>query len=104
MSKEDYIKVLELLRTPTFAQMMSTLSVKEAVIISLRLGYIDGKYYSTESIAKFLGIEPLEVIETTKKILLVYKENINRFLDNAIAIATDETKKEKYNSQIAGIH
>ncbi len=102
MSKEDYIKVLELLRTPTFAQMMSTLSVKEAVIISLRLGYIDGKYYSTESIAKFLGIEPLEVIETTKKILLVYKENINRFLDNAIAIATDETKKEKYNSQIAG--
>lgn len=90
MTKEDYIKMLELLRTPTFAQMMGALSVKESVIISLKLGYIDGKYFSTESIAQFLGIEETEVIETTKKVLLVYKESINNFLDNAIAVATDQ--------------
>ena len=95
MTKEDCIKILELLRTPSFSQMMSTLTVKEAVIISLKLGYIDGKYFSTESISEFLGIEPSEVIETTKKVLLVYKENINDFLDNAIAVATDEVGKEK---------
>lgn len=51
MAKEDYIKMLELLRTPTFMQIMGELSVKESVIISLKLGYIDGKYFSTKSIA-----------------------------------------------------
>ena len=95
MTKEDYIKILELLKTPSFAQMLSTLSVKEAVIISLKLGYIDGKYFSTKSISEFLGIEASEVIDVTKKILLVYKENLNTFLDKAIAIATDETSQDK---------
>lgn len=95
MTKEECLKILELLRTPSFAQMMNTLSVKEAVIISLKLGYIDGKYFSTESISEFLGIEPSEVIETTKKVLLLYKDHINSFLDNAIAIATDEVVKDR---------
>ncbi len=95
MTKEDCIQVLELLRTPSFAQMMSTLSVKEAVIISLKLGYIDGKYFSTEAIAEFLNMEPLEVIETTKKVLEVYKENLNTFLDKAIAVATDEVQEDR---------
>lgn len=92
VSKEDCLKVLELLRTPTFSQMMSVLSVKESVIISLKLGYIDGKYFSTESIAEFLSIEPDEVRETIKKVLLLYKENINQFLDNAIEIVTDKPR------------
>lgn len=90
ISKEDCLKALELLRTPTFSQMMDILSVKESVIISLKLGYIDGKYFSTESIAEFLGIEQDEVRETTKKVLLLYKENINQFLDHAIQVAVDE--------------
>ena len=70
--------------------------IYEAVIISLKLGYIDDKYFSTESISEFLGIDPSEVIETTKKVLLVYKDSINNFLDNAIAIATDEVGKTKH--------
>ena len=90
ITKEDYIRMLELLRTPSFNQMLGTLTVKESVIISLRLGYIDGKYFSTESIAEFLGIETQEVIETTKKVLLLYKENINQYIDNAIRITTNE--------------
>ncbi len=90
LTKEDYLKILSLLRTPTFAELMSTLSVKEAIIISLKLGYVDEKYYTTEAIANFLGIEPTEVIETTKKILLVYQESLNNFIDTAIAVATDK--------------
>ena len=90
MSKEDYIKILELLRTPSFGQLISVLTPKEAIIISLKLGYIDGKYFSTESIANFLGIEEQEIRETTKKILLVYKESINQFIDTAIQLTTDQ--------------
>ena len=83
MTKEDYITVLELLKTPTFGQMMNALSVKEAVIISLRLGYIDGKYFSAQTISEFLGIDREEVVEITKRALLLYKDNINDFLDSA---------------------
>lgn len=75
--------------------MMNILSVKESVIISLKLGYIDGKYFTTESIAKFLEIEQDEVRETTKKALLLYKKNINQLLDNAIKIVSDETSTLK---------
>ena len=93
ITKENCEKVLELLRTPSFNQMISVLSVKESVIISLKLGYIDGKYFSTDSIAQFLGIEQQEVIDTTKKVLLLYKENINQFIDNAIEIVTESQKE-----------
>ncbi len=89
--KENYIKLLELLKTPTFGQMMTTLSVKDAVILSLKLGYIDGKYFSTESIAKFLQIEEDEVREVIKKVLLLYKENINHVIDQAIEMSTEKS-------------
>ena len=100
ITKEDYLKMLELLRTPTFTQMMSMLNAKEAVIISLRLGYVDGKYFSTESIARFLGIEEEEVIETTKKVLLLYKESINGFLDKAIEAVSGKIMIKGNNKDI----
>ena len=64
--------------------MLKTLSIKEAIIISLKLGYVDDKYFSTESTAQFLGIDNQEVIETTKKVLMLYRDNINSFIDTAI--------------------
>ena len=84
ITKSDYTRILELLRTPTFTQMMSTLSVKDAVIISLKLGYIDDKYFSTEAISNFLGISTDEVRETTKKALLLYRESFVDYIDTAI--------------------
>lgn len=95
LDKTDYQKILELLRTPSFGEMLSTLSVKEAIIIALKLGYVDGKYFSTESIANFLAIEESEVTETTKKVLLLYKDNINQFIDTAIEVVTDKKGHEK---------
>ena len=93
MTKEECVKMLELLRTPTFTQMMNVLSIKEAIIISLKLGYVDGKYFSTKAIAEFLDIEEHDVTETIKKVLLLYKENINNFIDNVIEIATEKSKQ-----------
>ena len=46
-------------------------------------------------IAKFLEISEEEVRETTKKILLLYKDNINNFLDRIIEIATDNDNKKR---------
>ncbi len=87
IQKDDCLRILELMRNPSFGEMLKTLTPKEAVIICLKLGYIDGKYFTTESIAGFLGVEKEEVIETTKKVLLLYKENINQFIDKAVEVA-----------------
>lgn len=84
----EYVKFLELLKTPTFSDMLSILTPKEAVIIMLKLGYIDNKYFSTDRIAEFLEIEPSEVSETTKKVILLLKERINDYIDLAISEAS----------------
>lgn len=90
---EECIKILELLKTPSFSQMISILSVKEAVIIALRLGYIDDKYFSVEQISQFLGIDQEDVNEITKKVLVLYKDTINQFIDQAIATTTKTPNK-----------
>lgn len=92
-NKENNIIMLEILKNLTFTKMLEKLSFKEAIIISLRLGYVEEKYYSTESIATFLGIEELEVIEVTKKVLILYRDNINSFIDAAINEIKSEEKK-----------
>ncbi|MCM1370550.1 MAG: sigma-70 family RNA polymerase sigma factor [Clostridium sp.] len=86
LEKEDYIKMLELIKSTSFKEMLNILTPKEALIICLKLGYIDDKYFSTESIANFLGIDESEVNEITKKVLLLYKEKINKFIDDAIVV------------------
>jgi len=92
VSKEECINILNILRTPSFGEMLKVLSPKEAVIICLKLGYVNENYFSTESIANFLQIEEEEVREITKKVLLLYKESINNFINQAIALSTDNKK------------
>ena len=87
--KEDYIRIMELLKTSNFGKMLNILTPKEAIIVCLRLGYVDDKYFSSNSIAEFLGIESSEVIETTKKVLLLYKDSINEFIDKAVDYTSD---------------
>ena len=94
LEQEDYIRILELLKAPSFGDMLKVLTPKEAIIISLKLGYVDNRYYTNESIAEFLGITTLEVIETTKKVLLLYKENINSIIDTAIEAASNSENNE----------
>ena len=74
----------EIFRSYSFKEMLNYLTPKEAVIICLRFGYIDNRYYSVQAISNFLGISELEVLDITKKILLLFKDNINKYLDNAI--------------------
>ncbi len=90
MTKEDYIKILELLRTPIFSKMMDMYSPKEILIASLKLGYVDGKCFSNASISEFLGVDSQEIINTTKTILLAYKEKINQAIDSAIEVMEDD--------------
>ena len=92
-SINEYKMLLELLKTSTFNDMLKVLTPKDAVIICLRLGYIDNKYFTSESIANFLGIDTLEVTETTKKVLLLYRDNIIKIIDTAIENTTKDNER-----------
>ena len=93
IDKEDAIKILELMRSPSYNELTNTFTPKEAIIVGLKLGYVDGKYFSTEAISEFLEISHDEVRETTKKVLILYKDHLNEFLDNVIDVATDKKKE-----------
>ncbi len=93
LTKDDYIKILNLLKTANFTDMLQVLEPKEAVIICLLLGYNDEKYYSTETVAEFLGIEVQEVRDVAKKILLLYQNKINDFIEKAVSYIAEDNKK-----------
>ena len=90
ITKEDYLKVLALLRSPVFTKLLSTYSQEEIIIVSLKLGYINNTPFSNEAIADFLNIKPQEVIETTKNVLTLYKEKIIQIMNEVINISTEE--------------
>lgn len=90
ITKDDYINMIKLFKTSNFKQMISNIGSKESIIISLRMGYIDGKYFSVDAIAEFLDIERDEVSKIIKEVLLNYKESVIKSIDHAIEVASDE--------------
>lgn len=93
-TKEEYIKMLELIKTKTFKELIGSLEVKNAIIIALRLGYVDNKYFSTESIAQFLSIEEHEVREITAQVLNLYKEQLNDFIDSMVTYEKEGSRRK----------
>ena len=61
------------------------------MIAALKLGYIDGKCFSTSAITEFLGIDSNGVVNITKNILLAYKEKLEEMIDYAIKMVEDES-------------
>lgn len=93
ITKPDANKILELLRSPSYSELTKSFTPKEAIIVGLKLGYVDGKCFSTESIATFLDIDEEEVREATKKVLLLYREHVVGFIDSVIEVATDKKRE-----------
>ncbi len=92
---EDFIKLLNLFNNSTFIDMINTFTIKEAIIITLKLRYVDGKYFSNEQIAAFFEISEEEVMKIVKKFLLLYKRNINQILDIVIDKSTIQSENVK---------
>ena len=93
--KDDYYDILNFLKRPTFIQMVEKLnSVKKAVILALRYGYIDDKYYSKSAIAEFLNIDLEEISQAEEDALLLHKENINSYFDKVIDTVTGSRNKK----------
>ena len=96
ITKEDYLKMLELLRSPKFSKMLNKYSAKEKMIISLKLGYIDGKCFSTNAISEFLDIPEQEIISLTHKVLLEYQKIINSIFEGTIKMVTEKQEEKVF--------
>ena len=76
INKEDCIKMLELIKSSEFNELTKSLTVKEAIITSLRFGLVDDKYFTKEAISNFLGIKVEEVVEASNKAIEVLTSNL----------------------------
>lgn len=95
ISEKDYYQIIELLKTLGTDPTLMAQSPEEIVIIYLKMGFVQGKVFSTEAIHNFLGVEPKRIREITKKYLLNSKEKFNQAIDHAIQIAVDQPKERK---------
>ncbi len=103
---KSWMQLFEILRQNTAINESTNLSPKDLTIAYLKLGYVDGKYFSNEEISNFLGVEQDEIIATTKMVLVEYKKSMNSLLDKAISSVVEErsgkapyTKKSENNNQ-----
>ena len=82
----------QILMTSIFRDLMKQLSHKETVIITLKFGFIDEKYYETSAIANFLDIDEQEVRDITKKVIDMYKERLNKSIEETIDFIENDNK------------
>lgn len=78
LTKEDYAKILGIFNTPEFIEITKRKSLLECLVISLKLGYINGKFFSSTVIADFLDIEVSVVDKITKATILEYKDKLKK--------------------------
>ena len=91
---DEYIRSLEIFNRDEFKEITKTKSIKEIIVLSLAFGYVDDKYFFTNSIANFLGIEQEEVTTIIKSGVVEYKEKLNEIIDKSLDKMTEIGKKE----------
>lgn len=85
----NYHNFFEMMQFINYNQVFNELSPKELVVALLQLRLVDGKEFSTSSIAKFIGIDEQEVREITKKASVLLKNRLNQLIDQTVAAITD---------------
>lgn len=84
ITKNDCIKLFDLLKTPYFVELTKVLNQNELIMIIFRFGYIDGKSFSLDEISKFLNIDFEEVVKISNKAFIIYKQQVNQFINDTL--------------------
>ena len=98
MSLDEANKILDVLNIASFEQLYSSLGAEDAVIISLSLGKIRGRFFSAKEISDFLNIPISDVRESIKRVLEAYKEYLIDILTKATNVVSENSKvlEKKY--------
>lgn len=86
------------IETSKFTNILKDLPAKEMIVVSLRLGFIEDKSFSTESISSFLEISEEDVRDITVNVLTKYKEKMCSEIDNVINDVKVKTKIDLNNN------
>lgn len=96
--KDDINILYNSLTNPHFKEIVDSLNEKEKLISILRFGNKDGFFLGMNDIINFLKISEEEFRNVSKKVLEMYKVNINKkieFIHNQIMISCLEDKNNK---------
>lgn len=89
---DDYVdenhknKLFRLLNYGQFSQIKDKLPKYEMIVLILKLGFIDNKYFSNNAIAAFLGLTETSVSQLISNILSDYHDEVISIIDTRIAL------------------
>ncbi len=92
IEKEDYKKLLSLLERDDIVEVMDGLNTDEKIILSLRLGFVDGKHFTIKAISEFLGIPGCSVVSISHDALLRHNDKVSSILDKSLELSTSVCK------------
>lgn len=81
--------VAKSIKAQKVSELLKNFTPKEVIIISLKFGLVDQKYFSTNSITNFLGVSEEEVREIITKAILLYSKELNKCIDDIIDATTE---------------
>lgn len=88
----ENLQQLEILKIPTNIELLSNFTSKEAVIISLTLGFINNRYYSIKEVSDFLKINEVEIKQIILNYLNLYKKSIHEFLQQVVELSQEKER------------
>lgn len=89
LNRDEYTKLIQILKKPDVIGVMTGLSMKEKIIVSLRLGYVDGKHFSVDAISEFLGLSNHDIIKTSVEFMTKHSDKVDSILNKAMDFAFD---------------
>lgn len=92
--RKKYVATMELLKTDMFYHSLDTLSLKEALVVSLALWCNTDIKSVIGSISKLIEVEEQEVIDITKNALLKYREYGVKLIDEIKENVESRTDQE----------
>ena len=77
---EHYLDILKELREPKFRTYLQLFTVKESIILLLKMGYFDDRCFTDESVAAFFKLTPQEFKSLTIRALEKYREAVYKIM------------------------
>ena len=94
ITKEELKSILSIFNTPDFIEAAKTYEPTTYLILTLKLGYVNGKTYSSEAIADMLDIEVEDVNAIYKEGLNKLKAELINMIDEAIEKDINQTTRK----------
>ncbi len=90
---EHYLDILKVLRQPKFKKYLKMFTIKEAIILLLKMRYFEDRNFSSESVAAFFKLSIEEYTTITINALKKYREKVYKIMGKSFnrSVSFDES-------------